>query len=145
MYFIASAKYDKMQENGLVKTVTEQYLLDSLSFTEAESRAIEELTPFLSGEFSIDAVKKTKVSELFLTDGADKFFKVKIAFITIDERTCVEKKSVSTIIVQANDFDEAYQRFKEEMRGTVADFDILSISETSILEYFPVKSCEVQK
>lgn len=140
MYFIVNVKYDKMQENGIVKPVKEHYLFDCLSFVEAETRAIEELTPYISGEFTIDAIKRCRVAELFNADtDSDRWYKVKVAFITLDEKTAVEKKSVSTILVRADDFGEAYERFMEGMRGTMADFEIVSISETPILDYFPVK------
>lgn len=141
MYFISTLKYDKMQENGVIKPVKEQYLFDALSFVEAETRAIEELTPYISGEFTVDAIKKTRISELFLNMDGEKFFKAKTAFINIDEKTGQEKKSNVDILVQANTFDEAYERFKEGMKGTLADFELVSLSETPILEYFPVKAC----
>lgn len=141
MYFISTLKYDKKQENGVIKTVKEQYLFDALSFVEAETRAIEELTPYISGEFTVDAIKKTRISELFLNTDGEKFFKAKTAFINIDEKTGQEKKSNVDILVQANTFDEAYERFKEGMKGTMTDFELVSLSETPILEYFPVKAC----
>lgn len=141
MYFISTLKYNKMQENGVIKPVKEQYLFDALSFVEAETRAIEELTPYISGEFTVDAIKKTRISELFLNMDGEKFFKAKTAFINLDEKTGQEKKSNVDILVQANTFDEAYERFKERMKGTLADFELVSLSETPILEYFPVKAC----
>jgi hypothetical protein len=82
---------------------------------------------------------KPKVSELFLDEAADRFYKVKVAFITIDEKTATEKKTASFIIVQANDFKAAYDKFIDGMKGTMADYEIISISETPILDYFPVK------
>lgn len=139
-YFISTVRYDKIMENGLNKTVNEQYLLDAVSFTEAEARTIEELTPFITGDFKIPRLTKPKVSELFLDETADRFYKVKVAFITIDEKTATEKKTASFIIVQANDFKSAYDKFIEGMKETMADYEIISISETPILDYFLVKS-----
>lgn len=140
MYFIATVKYDKIQENGAVKTVKEQYMFDAVSYTECEARVIEELTPYISGEFTIDAIKKARISELFSVESeSDKWYKVKVAFITLDEKTAQEKKSVITILVRADDFGEAYERFMEGMRTTMADFEIVSISETQILDFFPAK------
>lgn len=138
-YFICTVRYDKIIENGLNKTVNEQYLLDAVSFTEAEARTIEELTPFITGDFKIPRLTKPKVSELFLDEAADRFYKVKVAFITIDEKTATEKKTTSFIIVQANDFKAAYDKFIDGMKGTMADYEIISISETPILDYFPAK------
>lgn len=139
-YFISTVRYDKIMENGQNKTVNEQYLLDAVSFTEAEARTIEELTPFITGDFKIPRLTKPKVSELFLDETADRFYKVKVAFITIDEKTATEKKTASFIIVQANDFKAAYDKFIECMKETMADYEIIAISETPILDYFPVKS-----
>ena len=90
-WFECKIRYDKMQENGAVKKVTEPYLVDALSFTEAEARIIEEMKPFISGEFSVSAVKRSKIAEIFRDDSADRWYLVKVAFITIDEKTAVEK------------------------------------------------------
>lgn len=138
-WFECKVRYDKMMENGAIKKVNEPYLVDALSFTEAESRIIEEQTPFISGEFSVSAVKRTKISEIFFDDAADKWYLVKVAFITIDEKTAVEKRSVSTIMVAGNDFKGAYDRFQEGMKGTMADYEIVSITETPIMDVYRAK------
>lgn len=138
-WFECKARYDKMMENGVLKKVTEPYMVDALSFTEAEARIIEELTPFVSGEFVVSAVKKTKISEIFWDDSADKWYLVKVAFITIDEKTAVEKKSISQILVAGSDFKGAYDNFMEGMKGTMADFDVVSINETAIMDVYKVK------
>lgn len=140
MYFISTIKYDKVQENGTVKPVKEQYLFDALTFVEAETRTIEELAPYISGDFSVDAIKKSKIAELFnANDTSDRWYKAKLAFITIDEKTAQEKKSISTILVHADSFSQAYDRLLDGMRSTLADFEIVSIAETPIIDYFPVK------
>lgn len=138
-WFECKARYDKMMENGALKKVTEPYMVDALSFTEAEARIIEELTPFVSGELNITAVKKTKISEIFWDDSADKWYLVKVAFITIDEKTAAEKKSISQILVAGNDFKGAYDNFMEGMKGTMADFDVVAISETQIMDVYKAK------
>ena len=138
LWFECKVRYDKMQENGSVKKVNEPYLVDALTFTEAEARIIEEMTPFISGEFSISAVKKTKVSEIFFDDSADKYYMVKVNFITLDEKSGVEKKSASFILTQANDLEGALERFKEGMQGTMADYDIASITETPLMDVYPL-------
>lgn len=138
LWFECKVRYDKMIENGTVKKVNEPYLVDALTFTEAEARIIEEMTPFISGEFSISAVKKTKVSEIFFDDSADKYYMVKVNFITLDEKSGVEKKSASFILTQANDLEGALERFKEGMKGTMADYDIASIAETPLMDVYPL-------
>jgi hypothetical protein len=125
-----------MQENGMVKKVNEPYLVDALTFTEAEARIIEEMKPFISGEYSISSEKKTKISEIFFNEGGDRYFLVKVNFITLDENKGVEKKTVSQILVQASDFEDAVEKFKEGMKGTMADYEIGAISETLIMDVF---------
>ena len=135
-WFECKVRYDKMMENGVQKKVNEPYLVDALSFTEAEARIIEELTPFISGEFTVSAVKRTRISEIFWDDSADKWYIVKVAFITIDEKSAVEKKSNSFILVAAKSFKEALDNFMENMKTTMADFDIVSITETPIMDVY---------
>ena len=137
-WFECKVKYDKIQENGSVKKVNEPYLVDALSFTEAEARIIEECTPYISGEFSISAVKKTKISEIFWDETGDRYYMVKVMFITIDEKTAVEKKSASFILVQASDLKGALENFMSGMKGTMADFEIASITETALMDVFPI-------
>lgn len=137
-WFECKAQFDKMMENGSLKKVTEPYLVDALSFTEAESRIIDELTPFVSGGLEIKAVKKTRIGEIFWDDSADKWYLVKVAFITIDEKTAAEKKQISQILVAGSDFKGAYDNFMEGMKGTMADFDIVSITETQIMDVYKV-------
>lgn len=140
-YFLSTVRYEKTMENGIQKTVNEQYLFDALSFTEAEARTIEELKPYISGVFTIPQIVKPRISELFLSDdtAADRYYKVKVSFITIDEKSGAEKKANSVILVQASDFKDAYDRFIEGMKGTMADYEISSIVETQILDYYPAK------
>ena len=143
-YFLSTVRYEKTMENGLNKTVSEQYLFDALSFTEAESRTIEELKPHISGEFTISQIVKPRISELMLSMlsedvPADRYYKVKVSFITLDEKSGAEKKTNSFILVQASNFKNAYDRFIEGMRGTMADYEIVSIVETQILDYYPAK------
>lgn len=138
-WFECKIRFDKMQENGSVKKVNEPYLVDALSFTEAEARIIEEMTPFISGDFSVSAVKRTKISEIFRDDSTDRWYLVKVAFITIDEKTAAEKKAVSQILVAANDFKGAYDNFMEGMKGVLGDFEIQSINETMIMDVYDAR------
>ena len=132
-WFECKVRYDKMMENGAVKKVNEPYLVDALSFTEAEARIIEERTPYISGDFSVSAVKRTKIAEIFWNDdeAADRFYTVKVAFITIDEKTGVEKKASTLMLVQAGNFKEALDHFLDGMKGTMADFEIQTAIRTA--------------
>lgn len=140
-WFECKVRYDKLMENGAVKKVTEPYLVDALSFTEAESRIIEEQTPFISGDFVVSAVKRSPIVEIFWdeTQEGDKWYLVKVAFITLDEKTGVEKRSVSQILVQAREFSAALSNFMAGMKDTMADFEIVSITETPLMDVYKVK------
>lgn len=137
IWFECKVRYERMAENGVVKKVNEPYLVDALTFTEAEARIIEKITPYISGDFSISAVKKTKVSEIFFDDRGDRFYMVKVNFISLDDKTGAEKKSSNFILVQASDFPEALKKFEEGMKGTMADYEIFSITETPLMDVFP--------
>lgn len=139
IWFECRARYDRMGENGMVKKVNESYLVDALSFSEAEARFIEKLTPLISGEFTVSVAKKTKIAEIFYdeSDYADKWYLVKVNFITFDEKSGKEKKSPNLILVQAGDFENALGRFQDGMKGTMADYRIASISETAYMDVYP--------
>lgn len=138
-WFECKVNYHKIVENGVQKKVTDTFMVDALSFTEAEARVTEEVTPFVSGDFSVASVKRTKIGEIFRDDTADKWYLVKCAFITIDEKTATEKRSISLMLVAGSDFKGAYDNFMAGMNGTLADFEIVSIVETPVLDVYDVK------
>lgn len=139
MWFECKVRYEKLQENGAAKKVTEPYLVDALSFTEAEARITEEMTPYISGEFTVSAIKPTKIAEIMWDETGDRWYLTKVAFITIDEKTAGEKRSVSQIMVQAANFKNAVARFEEGMKGTMADYEIVQINETMIMDVYKMK------
>ena len=138
-WFECKISYDKTQENGSVKRVSEAYIIDALSFTEAEARIIEEQRPFISGDFSVSAVKRTKIAEISWNEGGDKWYMVKVGFITVDEKSGVEKRTASLMLVQASDFKDAVANFDEYMKGSIGDYDIISIAETPIMDVYKMK------
>jgi len=139
LWFECKVRFDKMMENGSVKRVTEPYLVDALSFTEAEARIIEEVRPFISGEFSIPAIKKTNIAEIFPDDSADKWWLVKFNVITIDEKSAKERRAPVYVMVQANSQQAATDRFNEGMKVSMADFEIEKVAETKIMDVYPAK------
>lgn len=141
-WFECKVKFDKIMENGMVKKVTEPYLVDALSFTEAEARIIREVTLFISGEFSVSSVKRANLSELFYDGTGDKWFKCKINFVTLDEKSGAEKRLASYILVQASDLQKALENLLEGMKGTLADFEIASVTETAIMDIYPYETPE---
>ena len=142
--FECKIRYEKTMDNGMDKMVTEPYLVDALSFTEAESRIIEEITPFISGEFTVSDIKRANYSELFFSDeeSADKWFACKLEFITLDEKTGIEKKTKTNVLVQAADLRDAMKKLDEGMKGTMADYNAVCIKETAIMDVYPYNSKE---
>jgi len=137
-WFECKVRYEKVMEDGLQKKVTEQYVVDALSFSEAEQRIIEEMSAYISGEFEITDVKKAQYKEVFFSDAAndDRYYKAKLAFITIDERTEKEKRSNVTYLVQAATLDGAVTHINEVMDGTMIDYEKSNIAETKIMDVF---------
>lgn len=128
--------YDKMVDTGKIKKETDMFLVDALSMSEAEARITKEMKAYVSGEFTVSATKTANISEIFRNEGGDYWYMVVVAFISIDEKTGAEKYTKSYILVQAIDFKNAYENFLDGMKGTMSDFDIVSISETKIIDVF---------
>ncbi|MBQ7822983.1 MAG: DUF4494 domain-containing protein [Bacteroidaceae bacterium] len=143
-YFECGIRYEKTLENGMQKRVTELYLVDALSFTEAEKRIIEEMTPFISGEFEVKTIKQANYSELVLSDetSADKYFKCKLTFILLDEKSGKEKKTSTNMLVQAASTEDATDKLNAALKQTMADYEITSVSETNIMDYYPYEAKE---
>ena len=143
-WFECKIRYEKTMENGMNKKVTEPYLVDALSFTEAEARIIEEMTPFISGEFTVSDIKRANYSELFPSEeeAADRWFKCKLVFITLDEKSGAEKKTSTQVLVQAADLRDAVKKLDEGMKGTMADYQIASVAETAIMDVYPYSAEE---
>lgn len=140
-WYECAARYEKTLENGMTKFVSEPYLVEACSFTEAEKRFIDEITPYMSGDFEVKAVKKFKIAEMFPTEDADadKWYKAKLSFITLDEKNGVEKRTTHFMMVQAAGFHDAMKRLDEGMKGTTADYEITSIAETRIMYVFNIR------
>lgn len=133
LYFETSIRYDKIHDNGVVKKTTEKYLVDALSFTEAEAKIIEAQKAFISGEFEVSAVKKTKIAEIVKGKDTGIYYLAKVGFITLDEKTAVEKRNITLLLLDAECFDEALALLNTHMKDTMADWEIVSLSETEIL------------
>lgn len=141
-WFECKVSFDKTGEDGLIKKVTEPYLVDAMSFTEAESRIVEEITPFVSGELVVAHIKRAKIAELFTNDVGDKWYRCKVNFVSFDEKKQVEKRLPQVMMVQAASFKTALDNLLEGMKGTMADYEIATISETMIMDVFPFKPKE---
>lgn len=138
-YFEVKIQYQKIQEDGKEKKVTEQYVVEALSFTEAETRIIEEMTPYISGEFDVVSEKIAPYNEIVLSDNYyadDKWFVSKVAFITIDEKTEKEKKQTFRYLVQAATSELALDYTKEMLSHGMSDYRIDAVKDTPTLDVF---------
>jgi small-conductance mechanosensitive channel len=135
-------------ENGIQKKVTEPYLVDALSFTEAEARIIEEIKPYISGEFTVADIKRARIAELFFNENGDRYYRIKVYYITLDEKSGAEKKTAVQMLAQASDIKEAIAVLENGMKGSMADYTIASVVETMIMDVFPfsaeIKTKQVQ-
>lgn len=137
-WFETKVRYDETLDDGRDKKVTEVFVVDALSFTEAEAKITEELSAYTSGETFIKAITRAPYSEVLFSDDSndDKWYRVKLAFITLDERTDKEKKTLVTYLFQAVNIDKARSYIKEFMNSSMSDYDVASISETQIIDIF---------
>lgn len=149
-FFECTCKYQKTGEDGLLKKVTEVNVVDALSFSEAETRFVSEMSQYVSGEFDVTAIKVAPYKEVFFSDKEtdDRWYKVKIALISFDERTEKEKRTNVYYLVQAASLDGAVNNINEAFNGTMMDYASIAVSETKIwevFEYFSKKESETEE
>ena len=136
-YFECKISYDKLEENGMNKKVTESYLVEAMSYAEAENQFIEYITPYVTGnEYEIKDIKRSNYAELFLTDedAADRYFACKLEFITINEKTAQEKKTKMDYLVQAANLKDAMKKLDAAMSNSMADYNAVCVKETALLD-----------
>ena len=160
-WFICKIRYEKTMEDGLQKKVTETFVVDAVSFTEAEARIIEEMSAYISGEFEVIEIDRAVFKEIFFMEWAEKvldnddkkhqsledriqntdtrWYKSKLQFITIDEKTEKEKRSNVYYLVEGCSLESARRNIDEVMGGTMIDYSIASVSETPIIDVFEYK------
>lgn len=137
-WFECSVSYERTQENGTQKRVTEKYVVEALSFTEAEANITEEISYYVSGEMKVKGIVPAQYSEIFFSDAANDgyWFKVKVKFITIDEKTSKEKYTNVVYLVQGSDISSAKANIEKELNKSMADCNLSGINETKILDVF---------
>ena len=141
IWFECKVRYEKSGEDGTPRKVTETYVVDALSFSEAESRIMEEMSRWVSGELEIADLKIAQYKEIFFADSdlTDKWYKAKLAFVTIDEKTDKEKKTTVYYLVNAGNINSALKNVDEIMSGTMVDYQTCNLSETQIIDVFEYK------
>lgn len=135
-WFECKVRYEKTGEDGLPKRVVEPYLVDALSFTEAEARIILEVQPFISGEFTVSNIKRAHIAELFENPSGDRWYRAKVNFIILDEEKGIEKCHPVAMMVQASNFKEATDFLIEKLSTTMSDWKIAAIKETDIMDIY---------
>ena len=143
-WFECKVRYEKIVE-GKTKKVTEPYLIEAFSCTEAEARVMQELSPYISGDYSITNIKRAKIAELFPNDLGDRWYTCKINIILLDESRGIEKKVANYILVQASAVLDAWQKLEIGMKGTLSDYVVVSIGESPIIDIFPYKKEEMKQ
>ena len=143
-WFECKVTFERVAEDQSIKKVTEPYLVDALSFTEAEARISKECSPFATGEFTVASVRRCKIAEMVFAsdDDADKWYRCKVMYLSIDEEKQVEKRIVQTYMVQAFDFQNALSSLLKAMEGSLGDYEIAAITQTAILDVFPYEAPE---
>ncbi|NHM01164.1 DUF4494 domain-containing protein [Flavobacterium difficile] len=137
IWFECKVKYRKTDDNGVQKIVTEPYLIDALSYTEAEARLTQEMSAYISEEFKISNIKMANYAEIHPFEKADRWFKSKVSLLAYDEESGKEKKSNMYLLIQANDVKEAFDNTVTVMNGTMGEYTIPMISESPIIDVFP--------
>lgn len=137
-YFEVKIQYQKMLEDGKEKKVTEQYVVEAMSFTEAETRIAEEMLPYTDGDLDVVSEKIAPFNEIFLSDNStdDKWFVSKVGFITLDEKTAKEKKQTFRYLVQAATSEIALDYTKTMLHQCLSDYSIDSVQDTPTLDVF---------
>ena len=138
-YFECKIKYRKTDGNGIQKVVTEPYIVDAISFTEAEARITEEMKAYISEEFRISNIRVTNYAEVASFENSDRWFKSKVSLVAYDEESGKEKKTNMYLLVQANDTKEAYDNTIVVMKNTMGEYSIPAVSETAIMDVFLYK------
>lgn len=144
-WYECKVKYRKLDDNGVQKVTTEPYLVDALSYTEAEKRINEEMAMYISEEFLITNIKVANFAEIHPFENSDRWFKTKVSLVAFDEESGKERKSSIYLLVQANDVKEAFDNTNAVMKDTMGDYTIPSITESPIMDVFPYFEGEKEK
>ena len=136
-WFTVKVKYTKQLEDGRLKRVTEPYLVDSVSFTDAEARIYEEIGQSVQGEFLITGISKTEFADIFYYEDSDDWYKCKLTYVSIDGDEGKEKKISSNFLVTAANVKQAFERIQESLSDMTVTFEVPSIMLTSIVEVLP--------
>lgn len=145
-WFECKVKFEKQAEEGKLIKSAEAYVIEAINFTDAETRVIEEVSPFVSatGEFEVANIRKVRLSDIFRSNG-DKWYKAKLMYIIPDEEKGIEKRTASFVLVQASDLYDAVKLIIKEMGATAINYEITSVAETIIMDVLPFKATDIDQ
>jgi len=134
-WFQAKVQFLRQQDNGLIKKITETYLVDSMSFTECEARVLKEQGEGVR-EIKCKSIARSPIADVVFYGDTDMWHKVKVQYSLMDEETEKEKKVTTYLLVNANDAKEAYERTEEHLKEMIVPFRIPKVEESPIVEVF---------
>lgn len=134
---MCKVKYAKENEQGLLKNVSEQYLVDAVSFTEAEARIYDMLGSVIRGDFQVTNISKSNIVDVFFFEDSDVWYKCKITYVVADADSGKEKKVTQYMLVSAHNVKDAYDRIHESLNNMLVSFVVPDINESPIVEIFP--------
>lgn len=142
-WFECRIKYEKNDEFGNSKSVSESYLIDAVSFTESESRLHKILENEVPSNFIVAGIRKAKIDEIVFSDLEDiLWYKSRVIYSDVDEKSGKEKKTGHVIYVAGTDLTEALDNLKESQSSLMVQWDVDSIGLSKILDVFPYTESE---
>ena len=136
-WFECKVKYVKIDDDGRERKVSEVYLVDAVSFTDAETRIIQQMETMVRGEFMVDNIKKSNIVEIYPHENGEWWYKAKIGIVTIDEKAGKEKKINNYFLVAADDLKQALQRLEEGLAYVLVPYQTTSLAICNIVDVFP--------
>jgi len=136
-WFECKVKYVKIDDDGRERKVSEVYLVDAVTFTDAETRIIQQMGTMVRGEFIVDNIKKSNIVEIYPHDNGEWWFKARIGIVTIDEKAGKEKKINNYFLVAADDIKQALQRLEEGLSYILVPYQTNSLAVCNIVDIFP--------
>ncbi len=143
-WYTVKVKFTKEYQDGTLKRVTEPYLVNSYSFTDAEARIYQEVGEFVRGEFLVTSISKTEFADIFHYDDAEDWYKCKVSYVTEDDNG-KEKKVNNNFLVSAHNVKEAYTRIEESLKGLMVSYEIPMINLTPIVEIYPFVANDIDE
>ncbi|KQS33997.1 DUF4494 domain-containing protein [Dyadobacter sp. Leaf189] len=138
-WYLSKIRYQKEDEAGSLRTINEAFLFDAVSFTEAEARAYSSIVTGAS-DFSVLSITRMRLADIFTYEEGEQWFKAKVIYFSVDEKSGKEKKVVNYMLVNADGIQQALDRINESMRNFLIPYETTDIVLTPIVDVFPYNS-----